>query len=100
MTKRMVNVAVLVAVLTVAVMAPSTTFAATPTVRTTQISSHTGITLLDMIMRLVGFSSVTGSRTTPTQAPTIGTVGSVSGGQVSTDEAIWGGSGRCIGLRC
>ena len=94
MTKRMVNVAVLVAVLTVAVLAPSTSFAATQTVQTTRISSHTGITLLDMIMRLVGFNSVTGSRTTPTQAPTMGALSGTQG--PTTDTATWGGGGnRC-----
>jgi len=91
MTKRMVNVAVLVAVLTVAVLAPSTTFAATQTVRTTQISSHTGIALLDMILSAFGFNSVSGSRTTPTQVPT----GSLARTQQPTqDGAIWGG-GKC-----
>ena len=97
MTKRMVNVAVLVAVLTVAVLAPSTTFAATQTVRTAQVSSHTGIALLDMILSAFGFNSVSGSRTTPTQVPTTGSIGAGSGGQISPDEAIWGG--KC-GIRC
>jgi hypothetical protein len=94
----MVNVAVLVAVLTVAVLAPSTTFAATQTVRTTQITSHTGISLLDMILQMVGFNPVSGSRPTPVQAPSQGSLGTGLGGQISTDEAIWGG-GKC-GLRC
>jgi hypothetical protein len=88
----MVNVAVLVAVLTVAVLAPSTTFAATQTVRTAQVSSHTGIALLDMILSAFGFNSVSGSRTTPTQVPSA----TLNRTQQPTQEgAIWGGGNRC-----
>ena len=88
MTKKMVNAAVLVAVLTVAVLAPSTTFAATQTVRTTQISSHTGIALLDMILSAFGFNTVSGSRTTPAQ---VSTGGAKTTQTPTTDGAIWGG---------
>lgn len=86
MTKNMVNAAVLVAVLTVAVLAPSTTFAATQSTRTTQINVQTGIAFLDAILSMIGYKPV---RTAPTQAPTAPT-GSISGG-ISTDGAIWGG---------
>ena len=91
MTKRTVNVAVLVAVLTVAVLAPSTTFAA-PTVRTTQIASPTGISMLDMILSMFGFNPVSGSRSTPTQGQMKS--GGSSSASISTEEAIWGG-GKC-----
>lgn len=92
--KKMVNAAILVAVLTVAVLAPSMTYAAPQTAQVTRINTHTGISLLDMILSAFGFNPVSGSRTTPTQVPTSG----VSGGALKTDEAIWGG-GKC-GIRC
>ena len=69
MTKRMVNAMVLVAVLTVAVLAPSTTYAAPTTVRPTQISAHTGIALLDMILSMFGFNPASGSRPRTGVAP-------------------------------
>ena len=94
MTKRMVNVAVLVAVLTVAVVAPSTTFAATRTPSVSPASAHTGIGIIDMILNALGFNPVSGSRSTPTQAP----VRTISTGTTTgTEGAIWGGKDRCPG---
>ena len=88
--KKMVNAAILVAVLTVAVLAPSMTYAAPQTVQVTRINTHTGISLLDMILSAFGFNPVSGSRTTPTQVPTSGAGAAISGPSVSTDGAIWG----------
>lgn len=96
MTKRMVNVAVLVAVLAVAVMAPSTTFAATRTTSVSPVSAHAGISFIDMILNAFGFNPVSGSRSTPTQAP----VRTISGGTARTDTATWGGNGGRCPLGC
>ena len=90
MTKKMLNAAVLVAVLTVAVLAPSTSFAAPQPVRPTQITSHTGISLLDMILNAFGFNPVSASHPTPVQAPV-----HANPGGAGTEGAIWGGGNRC-----
>jgi hypothetical protein len=87
MTKKMVNVAVLVAVLAVAVMAPSTTFAAGQGSQVVKAQGH-GIGLIEMVLRLVGFNPVRGSeKDAPTQ--------SISPAP-STDTATWTGGGRCL----
>jgi len=96
MTKRMVNVTVLVAVLAVAVLAPSTTFAAGHGSPVVSVESR-GLGLFEMLLRLVGFNPVSGApRSTPTQTVPTST-GSVSGSGYSTDTATWtGGGNRCL----
>jgi len=94
MTKRMVNVAVLVAVLAVAVMVPSTTFAAGHGSPMVSAESRGAAGFFEMLLRLVGFNPVSGAtKSTPIQ--TVPTSGSISSPGYSTEEAIWGGGGRC-----
>jgi hypothetical protein len=99
MTKRMVNVTVLVAVLAVAVMAPSMSFAAGHGSAMVSAEGRGSASLFEMLLRLVGFNPVTGStKNTPTQTVSPSS-GSISSPGYSTEEAIWGGSGRCQ-FRC
>ena len=95
MTKRMVNVAVLVAVLAVAVLAPSTTFAAGHGSPVVTVERH-GVGLFEMLLRLVGFNPVSGAtKSAPIQ--TAPTSGSISSPGYSTDTATWtGGGNRCL----
>ena len=79
MTKKLVNAAILVAVLAVAVMAPSATFAAGHGSPVMSVASH-GPSLFDMFLSLFGFSH--GSKNRPDPTPW-------------TDTATWGGQGRC-----
>jgi len=95
MTKRMVNVAVLVAVLAVAVMAPSTTFAAGHGSSMVSAQGRGTTGFFEMLLRLVGFNPVSGAtKSTPTQTVSPSS-GSISSPGYSTEEAIWGGGGRC-----
>src|SRR5262245_46326129 len=88
MKKRMVNVAVLVAVLTVAVLGPSTTFAAPRGTQMANIEARSGVSLFDMFLRLIGFDTVSHSKPSPVQKTT------PSGNGISTETATWTG-GRC-----
>jgi hypothetical protein len=87
MTKKLVNAAVLAAVLALAVMAPSTTFAAGHGSPVVTVASH-GPSLFEMFLNLIGFNTVkgndNGSKNRPAPSPFDPT---------STDTATWGG--RC-----
>jgi len=90
MTKRLVNAAVLAAVLALAVMAPSTTFAAGHGSSTITAASH-GPSLFQMFLNLIGFNTVKGNDNGPKNRPSPSPFD-----PTSTDTATWGGQGRCL----
>jgi hypothetical protein len=84
--KKMTAVMALVMVLGVAVMTATPASAATPQFSSPRPAAA-AIGLLERVMQLLGL------RTSPTPTSTTGVTQGTQ--TVSTDEAIWGGPGRC-----